>query len=112
MDFSVLNETNIFFSLMPSAKPRIQAAPALLKALLGQAVTLPCVVQGEPTPEISWFHNGQPVGVKNSAPLRIQRVSGVHQGTYQCVATNSAGQETLEIQLDVLGKHDDFKYYH
>uniref|UniRef100_A0A3B3DLS4 Uncharacterized protein n=1 Tax=Oryzias melastigma TaxID=30732 RepID=A0A3B3DLS4_ORYME len=83
-------------------KPRIQAAPALLKALLGQAVTLPCVVQGEPTPEISWFHNGQPVGVKNSAPLRIQRVSGVHQGTYQCVATNSAGQETLEIQLDVL----------
>ncbi|KAF6729918.1 Hemicentin-1 [Oryzias melastigma] len=93
---------SVGYNLHVQAKPRIQAAPALLKALLGQAVTLPCVVQGEPTPEISWFHNGQPVGVKNSAPLRIQRVSGVHQGTYQCVATNSAGQETLEIQLDVL----------
>uniref|UniRef100_H2MDX8 Hemicentin 2 n=1 Tax=Oryzias latipes TaxID=8090 RepID=H2MDX8_ORYLA len=83
-------------------KPRIQPAPTILKVLLGQTVTLPCVAQGEPSPEISWFHNGQPVGVKNSTLLRIQRVDVVHQGAYQCVAKNSAGQETLEIQLEVL----------
>uniref|UniRef100_A0A3B5AUN6 Cell adhesion molecule-related/down-regulated by oncogenes n=1 Tax=Stegastes partitus TaxID=144197 RepID=A0A3B5AUN6_9TELE len=83
-------------------KPRIQPAPSLLKALLGQTVTLPCVVQGEPSPEVSWFHNGLPVGVKNVAPLRIGQVGLADQGTYQCVATNSAGQETLEIKLEIL----------
>lgn len=90
-------------------KPRIQPAPSILKALLGQTVTLPCVVQGEPKPEISWFHNGQPVGKKNSAPLKIQHVSLTDQGIYQCVARNSAGLETLEINLEVLGKCCNFK---
>ncbi|XP_023814399.1 hemicentin-1 [Oryzias latipes] len=93
---------SVGYNLHVQAKPRIQPAPTILKVLLGQTVTLPCVAQGEPSPEISWFHNGQPVGVKNSTLLRIQRVDVVHQGAYQCVAKNSAGQETLEIQLEVL----------
>lgn len=90
---------------MSSAKPRIQPAPSLLKALIGQTVTLPCVVQGEPSPEVSWFHNGLPVGTKNTTPLRIERVSYDDQGSYQCVAKNSAGQETLEIKLEILGEY-------
>lgn len=75
---------------------------------MGQTVTLPCVVQGEPSPEVSWFHNGLPVGLKNTTPLRILQVSLADQGTYQCVAKNSAGQETLEIKLDILGKYKQF----
>ncbi|KAM9810462.1 hemicentin-1 [Neosynchiropus ocellatus] len=90
------------YNLHIQAKPRIQPAPPLLKALLGQTVTLPCVVQGEPSPEVSWFHNGLPVGVKNTSPLRIPKVSHADQGIYRCVATNSAGQETLEITLEIL----------
>lgn len=91
-----------------SAKPRIQPGPSLLKALIGQTVTLPCVVQGEPSPEVTWFHNGLPVGVKNIMPLRIQQASLDDQGTYQCVARNSAGQETSEIKLDILGEYLQF----
>ncbi|XP_059193550.1 hemicentin-1 [Centropristis striata] len=93
---------SLSYNLHIQAKPRIQPAPSLLKALVGQRVTLPCVVQGEPSPEVSWFHNGLPVGVKNTTPLRIQQVSLADQGTYQCVARNSAGQETLEIKLEIL----------
>ncbi|KAE8292435.1 Hemicentin-1 [Larimichthys crocea] len=93
---------SLSYNLHIQAKPRIQPAPSLLKALIGQRVTLPCVVQGEPTPEISWFHNGLPVGVKNTTPLRIQQVSLDDQGTYRCVARNSAGEETLEIKLEIL----------
>ncbi len=96
------------FLFSSSAKPRIQPAPSLLKALIGQTVTLPCVVQGEPSPEVSWCHNGLPVGVKNTTPLRIQQVSLADQGTYQCVARNSAGQETLEIKLEILGEYLQF----
>uniref|UniRef100_A0A3Q3GE37 Hemicentin 2 n=1 Tax=Labrus bergylta TaxID=56723 RepID=A0A3Q3GE37_9LABR len=102
---------SLSYNLHIQAKPRIQAAPSLLKALIGQTVTLPCVVQGEPSPEVSWFHNGLPVGVKNTTPLRIQQVSLAHQGTYQCVARNSAGQETLEIKLEILELKIDVPLY-
>lgn len=101
-------DINLGYLFLSSAKPRIQPAPSLLKALIGQTVTLPCVVQGEPSPEVSWFHNGLPVGVKNTTPLRIQQVSLADQGTYQCVARNSAGQETLEIKLEILGEYLQF----
>ncbi|XP_071783895.2 hemicentin-1 [Centroberyx gerrardi] len=93
---------SLSYNLHIQAKPRIQAAPSLLKALIGQTVTLPCVVQGEPSPEVSWSHNGLPVGVRDTAALRIQQVSLADQGTYQCVAKNNAGQDTLEIKLEVL----------
>uniref|UniRef100_A0A665WWJ3 Hemicentin 2 n=1 Tax=Echeneis naucrates TaxID=173247 RepID=A0A665WWJ3_ECHNA len=101
---------SISYNLHIQAKPRIQTAPSLLKALIGQTVTLPCVVQGEPSPEVTWFHNGLPVGVKNIAPLRIQQVSLDDQGTYQCVARNIAGQETLEIKLEILGEYQHFSF--
>ncbi|XP_058491292.1 hemicentin-1 [Solea solea] len=92
---------SVSYKLHIQAKPRIQPAPSLLKALVGQTVTLPCVVQGEPSPEVTWFHNGLPVGVA-ATPLRIQQVNVDDRGTYQCVAKNSAGQETLEIELEIL----------
>ncbi|XP_019718321.1 hemicentin-1 isoform X1 [Hippocampus comes] len=93
---------SLSYNLHIQAKPRIQPAPPLLKALVGQTVTLPCVVQGEPSPEVNWFHNGLPVGIKDTSPFRIQHVSMADKGTYQCVARNSAGQETLEIMLEIL----------
>ncbi|XP_061624718.1 hemicentin-1 isoform X2 [Phyllopteryx taeniolatus] len=93
---------SLSYNLHIQAKPRIQRAPRLLKALVGQTVTLPCVVQGQPSPEVNWFHNGLPVGIKNTSPLRIQRVSLADKGTYRCVARNSVGQETLEITLEIL----------
>lgn len=91
--------------LLFPAKPRIQPAPSVLKALSGQTVMLPCVVQGEPRPEVSWFHNGLPVALDHTTPLRIQQASLANQGTYRCVAKNSAGQEILEIKLEILGDY-------
>lgn len=100
----------LHISFFPSAKPRIQPGPSLLKALIGQTVALPCVVQGEPSPEVTWFHNGLPVGDKNTTPLRILRANHDDQGTYQCVARNTAGQETSEIKLEILGEYLQFSY--
>ncbi|CAL8251670.1 unnamed protein product [Boreogadus saida] len=93
---------SISYNLHVQAKPKILAGPSLLKALIGQTVTLPCVVQGEPSPEISWFHNGNPVRVEDGGPLRIQHAALADQGTYRCVAKNNAGKDTLEVTLEVL----------
>lgn len=90
----------IHFFLL-TAKPRIQPAPTSLKALIGQTVVLPCVVQGEPSPQISWLHNGLLVG--SDRMLKIQAVQQSDSGTYSCVARNSAGEDTIEIVLEVLG---------
>ncbi|KAL0186769.1 hypothetical protein M9458_018439, partial [Cirrhinus mrigala] len=62
-------------------------------ALIGQTVVLPCVVQGEPSPQISWLHNGLPVG--NDRMLKIQAVQHSDSGT--------AGEDTIEIVLNILG---------
>uniref|UniRef100_A0AAY5L311 Hemicentin 2 n=1 Tax=Esox lucius TaxID=8010 RepID=A0AAY5L311_ESOLU len=93
--------TTTLFVCFP-AKPKIQAAPSQLKALIGQTVILPCVVQGEPSPDISWFHNGLPVTLRDTAALRIDRARLTDQGTYNCVANNTAGQDSMEIRLEVL----------
>uniref|UniRef100_A0A4W4GTQ5 Ig-like domain-containing protein n=1 Tax=Electrophorus electricus TaxID=8005 RepID=A0A4W4GTQ5_ELEEL len=79
----------------------IQAPPTSLRARIGQTVVLPCVVQGEPTPEHSWFHNGRPVG--NERSLRIPAIRHSDNGTYTCVASNSAGEDHADIALHVLG---------
>ncbi|XP_019908484.3 hemicentin-1 isoform X2 [Esox lucius] len=93
---------SVNYKLHVQAKPKIQAAPSQLKALIGQTVILPCVVQGEPSPDISWFHNGLPVTLRDTAALRIDRARLTDQGTYNCVANNTAGQDSMEIRLEVL----------
>lgn len=35
--------------------------------------------------------------------LKIQAVQHLDSGTYSCVARNSAGEDTIEIVLEVLG---------
>lgn len=95
-------ETRLFCTeFILTAKPRIQPASTSLKALIGQTVMLPCVVQGEPRPQISWLHNGLLVG--SDRMLKIQAVQHSDSGTYSCVARNSAGEDTIEIVLNILG---------
>ncbi|TRY54403.1 hypothetical protein DNTS_023681 [Danionella cerebrum] len=91
---------SLTYNLQVQAKPKIQPAPTSLKALIGQTVVLPCVVQGEPSPQISWLHNGLPVG--SDRMLKITAVQRSDSGTYSCVVRNSAGQDSNEIALEVL----------
>ncbi|KAL4660770.1 hemicentin-1-like [Arapaima gigas] len=91
---------SLTYDLHVQAKPRIQAGPSLVKAVLGQAVTLPCGAQGEPTPVISWSHNG--ARLEGGGHRWIQSVSYADRGTYQCEAENSAGRDAKEIILEVL----------
>ncbi|MGH0143069.1 UNVERIFIED_CONTAM: hypothetical protein FKN15_022424 [Acipenser sinensis] len=93
-------KTSLIYTLHVQVPPRIQPVPRLLKAVIGQELTLPCEAYGEPAPQISWFRNGAPVGEGGS--LIIREVAHSSAGEYRCVALNSAGQEAQEVTLEVL----------
>ncbi|KAG9270615.1 hemicentin-2-like [Astyanax mexicanus] len=91
---------SLTYNLHVHAKPKIQAVPASLKAVIGQAVVLQCSAQGEPLPQLSWFHNGRPIGSERT--FVIPTVQHSDSGTYSCVAKNSAGEDKIHTQLHIL----------
>jgi len=69
--------------------------------------------------EISWYLQGEPVvdddlvritklGHRIST-LSIDAVSAKHAGTYSCVASNAAGNDTKAADLHVQSKHLNHK---
>ena len=69
-----------------------------------------CPVSGSPTPAIEWFKDG--VVLKEGANVRmlydgqvieLLNVSRKDEGSFSCVATNSAGKITRTFVLDVSG---------
>ncbi|XP_007899548.2 myotilin isoform X2 [Callorhinchus milii] len=68
-------------------------------------------VGGLPSPELSWYLNGQPVcqdfthkmlvSGKGVHSLIIDAVTSRDAGLYECVASNRAGENRFTVQLDV-----------
>lgn len=84
------------------------------KVKVGQEITLGCPASGTPEPEILWLKNGRPIDFSLASGLREQ--SGgeelhIHNavvdygGTFTCVASNSAGDDQVNIELEVWGQY-------
>ncbi|XP_077361913.1 roundabout homolog 4 isoform X2 [Festucalex cinctus] len=87
--------------------PRIVHPPSDVVVKLGKPATFSCRVDGNPKPSIEWLHNGQPLEIaKGDGQLQPMVLSDdrlfflsvggsgrghSHEGTYTCVARNSAG---------------------
>lgn len=82
----------------------------------GDMASISCAVsKGDQPLNISWIFNGQLLKPKNdlgivltsinkkTSILNIDSVSGVHRGTYYCVATNRAGSTNHSAVLEVNG---------
>lgn len=82
----------------------------------GDLASLSCAVsKGDQPLNISWLLNGQVIqknnnmGIvltvinKKTSILNIDSVSGIHRGTYLCVATNMAGSANHSAILEVNG---------
>ncbi|XP_040387830.1 hemicentin-2 isoform X3 [Cygnus olor] len=75
----------------------------------GSEVLLECRSRGVPQPRVRWLKDGQPLPVldphlqllEEEQVLRIPGSQPHHQGTYQCLATNPAGQHSKVFQLHV-----------
>ncbi|RXN02046.1 Myopalladin [Acipenser ruthenus] len=95
-------------------RPHFLQAPGDLVAHEGRLCRLDCKVSGLPTPDLLWLMNGKPVLPDNTHKMLV-RENGVHSllidplmqsdaGTYTCIATNKAGQNSFCLELTVVAK--------
>lgn len=111
-------------SLTGLKKPSAGQKPVFIQPITsctvphGEVARFHACVSGMPKPEISWFHNRQPVQptknvvfhfdeVTNTATLIIVDAFSEHTGQYTCRATNNAGEATCSAALTVTSKEEE-----
>uniref|UniRef100_K7FW43 Vascular cell adhesion molecule 1 n=1 Tax=Pelodiscus sinensis TaxID=13735 RepID=K7FW43_PELSI len=70
----------------------------------GEAVTMTCSSNGNPSPEISWakqLTNGKSQFLSKDATLTINNVKADDWGLYECVGVNQFGREKKTVELIV-----------
>ncbi|KAK2835266.1 hypothetical protein Q5P01_015750 [Channa striata] len=79
-----------------------------LTTVLEGSVNLECVATGSPPPQLNWLRNGLPLPVSShirllsaGQVLRIARAQVSDGGTYTCVASNRAGVDNKNYNLQV-----------
>lgn len=65
-----------------------------------------CVANGYPEPKVTWYHDGVRVVVDsnvriNATHLFINSYDAIHQGVYQCVVENEAGEAQARSMLSL-----------
>lgn len=92
-------------------RPLIAYTSPFVKAIIGENAELECIVMlGKPKPKLNWLRNGQLLRESDRVRLRepgriiITNVQEDDKGDYLCMASNIGGNETYNVNLDVLGK--------
>ena len=77
----------------------------LMKVHVGSNVTIPCSSFGVPSPSITWTrpYMAMPIGRSRVSGngLLIRRVEDADNGIYICKATNSMGEITAMVNVNV-----------
>ncbi|XP_047729321.1 myomesin-3 isoform X2 [Prionailurus viverrinus] len=93
----------------------VRGLPDVATIMEDKTLCLTCVISGDPTPEISWLKNDQPVTfldryhmeVKGSeVTITIERVNSEDSGRYGVFVKNKYGSETGQVTISVF-KHGE-----
>ena len=106
-DLKVTLKCSVRFSLF-SLEPVIETFPkGEICVLEGESVALQVRVTGDPTPTLTWYHNGQEVAADYSTELRedgslfIASSELRHGGLYRMMVHNSSGKEERSVKVRV-----------
>lgn len=95
-----------------SSAPKFTTPLKNLTVKDGEALTLTCVVAGEPEPKVNWYKGSEQLAssdiislkYKNrEATLQIGEVYPEDEGEYICKATNAEGTAETKCKLTVAG---------
>lgn len=97
--------------LLTCTRPRIRKRKKQeVRVDQGHTVMLYCNAEGDPGPSVTWFdpllRPVLPVGRLRSLPngsLEVRYAQPQDSGTYVCVASNAAGNDSLRVSLNVRG---------
>ncbi|KAJ8792458.1 hypothetical protein J1605_019677 [Eschrichtius robustus] len=92
-----------YYILRVQVPPQVQQGPQVLKALVGEALDLNCVAEGNPEPQLTWSKDG--VALRGGGPegsVHFMAIRTSDAGTYRCEASSSAGLDAWELELRVL----------
>uniref|UniRef100_A0A8C1K3P7 Hemicentin-1 n=1 Tax=Cyprinus carpio TaxID=7962 RepID=A0A8C1K3P7_CYPCA len=100
---NVAGETRRHFNLIP---PVIKDGPQSVSVHINQPVVLECVVNGVPTPRITWRKHGAILAGNNprfgeDGSLHILSAQVTDTGRYLCMATSQAGTDRKRVDLQV-----------
>lgn len=84
---------------------------------LGSKVNLDCVVEGHPTPRVTWVlpnrvhiapvphgaHSWQHVSVLSNGTLHISEAAYADRGIYKCIGSSTAGSDTVLVRVHISG---------
>ncbi|XP_076442608.1 inactive tyrosine-protein kinase 7-like [Babylonia areolata] len=85
----------------------------------GHSAVLHCVAKGSPHPDITWYHDSQPIlpdarryTMFKNGTIKIRQVFMEDNGMYACVANNTAGDARwdffLRVTNDAVEEEEDF----
>lgn len=95
------------FAFFPLEQPSCDETVASISSLNGTSTLLPCIVRGNPAPEVNWFKVNNPTQkldqrfVVTPKGLLVNSLSGEDSGQYQVTLRNSAGSYNFITVLDV-----------
>ena len=103
----------VMVSLFHTAPPGITMSPSNdLERWVGERVSFTCVVEGIPTPTITWYHNAEQLSAGGVISIRgntltISSLAFRHTGMFQCLASNMVGsiQRSWAVQVRTSGEH-------
>ncbi|OPJ77524.1 hemicentin-1 isoform B [Patagioenas fasciata monilis] len=106
---NIAGKTTREFLLTVHVAPTIRSGPQTAAVRLNASAVLECAAEGVPTPRVTWRKDGAVFtgnntrySVAEDGSLHIHSVHVTDTGRYVCMATNAAGTERKQIDLQVL----------
>ncbi|XP_031417651.1 hemicentin-1 isoform X2 [Clupea harengus] len=85
-------------------KPRVLQTSGNVTIFAGNKLELMCVADANPRPSYQWRHKGVVLPNKNNNTLLIDSATADNAGVYECVISNTQGQASAVMSIEVKGQ--------
>jgi len=92
---------DVVVCFLVSPEGSVAVTPAVEIITIRESVTFSCLAQGGPNNEYQWQHDGVDLMNETINTLNIDNIGAVNGGSYTCVVSNAAGNDSATATLYV-----------